>query len=168
MAPTRRGRTGRTNHRSSDSIREDVILPMKQPYMSEIVSGLKTHEFRTYRLSNNVKRIWFYITAPECRISHICEINPTRTRTSKDKPLPLDGLGNKLFNERHPDWDGYGYVYEIKSVYELREPLTLAMLREQYGLKGAPRGMRYVTPEMIIAVPLEDQVRICVNTKEEQ
>lgn len=167
MAPIRRGRTGGTNGRGSGSIREDVILPMNQPYMSEIVSGLKTYEFRKYLLSNNIKRIWFYVTAPESRISHICEINPARTRTSKDEPLPLDGLGNKQFNERHPDWDGYGYAYEIKSVYELREPLTLAMLREQYGLKGAPRGMRYVTPEMITAVPFEDQVRIRVNTKEE-
>ena len=166
MPPIRRARTGGTNVRGSDSIREDVILPMRQPYMSQIVSGLKTYEFRKYLLSNNIKRVWFYVTAPECRISHICEINPARTRTSKDGPLPLNGLGNKLFNERHPDWDGHGYAYEIKSVYELREPLTLAMLREQYGLKGALRGMRYVTPEMMTAVPLEDQVRIRVNTEE--
>lgn len=152
-----------TNGNESKSVREDIILPMNQPYMSQIVSGLKTYEFRKYRLSNEIKRVWFYVTAPESRISYICEINSARTRTSEDEPLPLNGIGNKEFNERHSGWDGYDYAYEIKYVYELRKPLTLAMLKEHCGLKGAPRGMMYVTPEMITSVKLADQVKILFN-----
>ena len=135
----------------------DVVLPMNQPYMNQIVSGDKTHEFRRYKLSPQIKRVWFYITSPECQISYICGINPAKTLTSKDGSLPLNGLGNKEFNERQ---HGYGFVYEIKSVYKLRNPLTLTVLKENYGWKAAPRGMVYVTPKMMKDITLEDQIKI--------
>ena len=146
--------------RRSRKTSTDVVLPMNQPYMDQLVSGDKTHEFRKYKLSNEIKRIWFYITSPECQISYICGISPARTRTSKDGSLPLKGLGNKEFNEQHPDWKEYGFAYEIISVYKLREPLTLAMLKEKYGWKAAPRGMVYVTPDMMKDITLEDQIKI--------
>src|SRR5271170_5973925 len=108
-----------------DTPREDVVLPMKQPYMGQIVSGLKTYEFRKYRLWQDIKRVWFYVTAPESRISHICDIGIARTRNPRDPPLLGSGLGNKEYNERHPDWDGYDDAYEIKTVYQLAVPLEL-------------------------------------------
>ena len=122
---------------------------MKQPYMSQIVSGAKTYEFRKYLISSQVRRVWFYVTSPESEISYICNLEPARTREAADIPLPLNGLGNKEFNEQHPDWDGYNYAYEIKSVHTLPTPISLKMLKEKYGWKGAPRGLVYVTPEMI-------------------
>ena len=90
--------------RAARSSRTDVILPMNQPWMSHIALGLKNFEFRRYRISENVKRVWFYVTAPESRISHICEIGIARTRLADDEPLPLNGHGNKEFNE---------HIYEI-------------------------------------------------------
>jgi predicted transcriptional regulator len=133
---------------------------MNQPYMGQIVSGLKTFEFRKYRIAENVQRVWFYVTAPESRISHVCDIDAARTRTEGDEPLPLNGLGNKEFNERHPDWNGYDYAYEIKAVYQLTLPLGLKVMKEKYGWKGAPRGLVYVTPEMAEAFPLEEQIKV--------
>jgi hypothetical protein len=53
-------------------------------------------------------------------LSHICEIEPGRTRNLGNKPLPLDGLGNKESSERHVDWNGYDYAYKVNSVSELR------------------------------------------------
>ena len=141
----------------------DVVLPMNQPYMDQLVSGDKTHEFRKYKLSNEIERVWFYITSPESRISYICGINPARTRDSQDPPLPLNGLGNKEFTEQHPGWEGYGFAYEITSVYKLRQPLTLAMLKDKYGWKAPPRGMVYVTPGLMKDVTLEDQIKIQGN-----
>lgn len=128
--------------------------------MGQIVSGLKTYEFRKYRIAESVQRVWFYVTAPESRISHICDISPARTRTKADEPLPLNGLGNKEFNERHPDWDGYDYAYEIKAVYQLALPLGLKVMKEIYGWKGAPRGLVYVTLEMAKEFPLDEQMKI--------
>ena len=73
-------------------------------------------------------------------------------------PLPLNGLGNKEFNERHTDWDGYDYAYEILSVYDLKTPLLLMDLKKNYGWKTAPRGLVYVTSKMLDECALKDQI----------
>jgi predicted transcriptional regulator len=144
--------------------REDVVLAINQPYMGQIVSGLKTFEFRKYRMSQDIKRVWFYVTKPESRISHICDIGVAKTRNPGDAPLPLTGLGNKEYNERYPDWDGYDYAYEITTVYELAVPLELKVMQEKYGWKGAPRGMVYVSDEMKKDYPLGEQVKVLPQT----
>ena len=149
-----------TGNIRKNTICTDIVLPMNQPYMDQIVSGLKTYEFRKYRLSQNIKRVWFYVTAPESRISHICDIGVARTRSPGDPPLPCTGLGNKEYNDRHPDWDGYDYAYEIETVYQLAVPLELKAMKEKYGWKGAPRGLVYVSPEMAKTYPLEEQIKV--------
>jgi hypothetical protein len=74
----------------------DVVLPMNQPSMQHIVDGSKSHEFRIYLIPCAVKRVWFYVTAPESAITHICKIDPAWIRD--DGPLPITGIGNKEFN----------------------------------------------------------------------
>jgi len=138
----------------------DAILPMRQPYMNQIVSGIKDHEFRRYRLSPTIKRVWFYVTAPESRISHICEISEAKTREERDEPLLETGRGNKEFNERHPDWEGSDFAYEVKRVWELRKKLTLKELKGEYGFKAAPRGLVYVASQMLRDVKVEEQIKI--------
>ncbi|EPE31321.1 PUA [Glarea lozoyensis ATCC 20868] len=98
------------------STQADVILPMREPYMQQIVNGEKNYEFRKYRLKASVKRIWFYSTAPQSSIEYVCEILPAKTRNAGDLALEEDGLGNKEFNERHKDWEGYDFAYEVTSV----------------------------------------------------
>lgn len=128
----------------------DAILAMQDPYMTQIVDGVKNYEFRKYRISHSVQRIWFCRTAPYSSITHICEILPAATRNPGDAPLPEDGLGNVDFNNRDPNWDGYDFAYKIVSVYELREPLSLQAMKGRYGFKAAPRELVYL-PESIRA-----------------
>lgn len=122
----------------------DAILPMQDPYMIQITDGRKNYEFRKYCLKPCVKRIWFYRTAPHSSITHVCETLPARTRNSGDPPLDENGLGNTEFNNRHKDWEGYDFAYEIVTVYELRRPISLKELREKHGFKSAPRGLVYL------------------------
>lgn len=131
------------------SSRTDVILPMTNDYMQQIVRGEKNHEFRRYRLAPSVQRIWFYLNAPFSHIAYVCEIDGARTRSPGDTPLVEDGLGNKEFNKRHPDWDGYDYAYRVRSVYRLFIPITLAEMKATYGIKSAPRGLVY-TPQVLL------------------
>ncbi len=126
----------------------DALLPMQQPYMSQIVDGTKTYEFRKYLIRPEVKRVWFYLTKPDSCIKYVCEISPARTRDEDDAPLAEDGLGNREFNTRHRDWKGYDYAYKILSVYELRHAISLSEMKSTYGMKCAPRGLVFV-PEMI-------------------
>lgn len=124
--------------------RSDAILPMTDDYMQQIVRGEKNYEFRRYRISPSVERIWFYLTAPFSHVAYICEIDPATTRTEDDEKLVEDGLGNKEFNDRHPDWNGYDFAYRIRSVFRIRDPISLSQLKISYGCKGAPRGLLYL------------------------
>jgi hypothetical protein len=87
-------------------------------------------------------------TAPHSALTHICEILPARTRNPGDVPLEENGLGNAEFNNRHKDWDGYDFAYQIVSVYELRNPISLAAMKSEYGFKAAPRGLVYLPVRM--------------------
>ena len=142
------------------SIPTDVILAMQEPYMTQITSGQKTHEFRKYRLAPSVKRIWFYRTAPYSSIAHICEILPAETRNVGDAPLEENGLGNREFNTRDKDWEGYDFAYEILSVYEIEEPILLKDLMGRYGMKAAPRGFVYLPKAIFDSVAWDMQRRI--------
>lgn len=138
----------------------DVILPMRDPYMSQIVSGEKDYEFRKYRLKPSVKRIWFYRTAPHSSITHVCETLPARTRNPGDAPLEKDGLGNTEFNDRHKDWDGYDFAYKMVTVRALRRPITLEEMKEKHGFKMAPRGLVYLPKSINDIVELREQTLV--------
>ncbi|KAJ5250704.1 hypothetical protein N7489_001114 [Penicillium chrysogenum] len=135
----------------------DVILPMQDPYMTQIVDGRKNYEFRKYRLRPSVKRIWFYRTAPHSSITHVCETLSARTRHPGDPPLEENGLGNAEFNNRHKDWDGYDFAYKMVTVCELRQPITLKEMKEKHGFKLAPRGLVYLPKSISDSVDLNQQ-----------
>ncbi|KAF6819733.1 hypothetical protein CSOJ01_01140 [Colletotrichum sojae] len=115
---------------------------MRDPYMQQIIDGTKNYEFRKYNMSG-VERIWFYRSSPHSAMTHVCEVSPAATRNPGDAPLPEDGLGNKEFNERDPEWDGYDFAYRVNSVYEIDAPggkgITLAQMKSEFGMKCAPQ-----------------------------
>lgn len=140
----------------------DIILPMQDPYMTQIINGSKNYEFRKYRLKPSVQRIWFYRTAPHSSITHICETLPAQTRNNLlDRPLDEDGLGNAEFNNRHPDWEGYDFAYKMVSVYALRKAISLREMRESFGFRAAPRGPVYLPRSIARSVDWREQELVC-------
>lgn len=141
--------TKTTNQRDNATRpRTDMVLAMNDPYMQEIIDGTKTYEFRKYNMAG-VKRIWFYRTSPHSAITHVCEVDEAANRNPGDAPLPEDGVGNKEYNDRHADWDGYDYAYRIRSVHEIDNGgITWAMMRDVHGFEIAPRG-RVMLPQSI-------------------
>jgi predicted transcriptional regulator len=142
------------------STKSDVILVIQEPYMQQIVSGKKTYEFRKYRLEQSVKRIWFYSTAPQSSIDYICEILPAKTRSPGDLPLAEDGIGNREFNTRHKDWEGYDFAYKILSVYKIKNPITLNDLKDNHGMSSAPRGLIYAPSSLLECVEWQNQSKL--------
>lgn len=139
--------------------------------MQAIASRKKTYEFRKYRLVASVQRIWFYRTAPHSSIEYVCDMEPARTRDQGDKPLPDDGLGNLEFNARDKEYEGYDFAYRILCVRQMRQPLTLDVLKSTHGMKSAPRGMVYTPQSILDSVDLENEAELLWrvdNTKGEQ
>jgi hypothetical protein len=128
--------------------------------MKQIITREKTYEFRKYCLPSSVKRIWFYSTAPQSRIEYVCEILPARTRNPGDAALEEDGVGNREFNTRHEDWEGYDFAYKILSVYRLEHPVTMDVLRNDHGLSSAPKGVVYAPASLLELVEWEKQRKL--------
>jgi predicted transcriptional regulator len=126
--------------------------------MQQIITGAKDYEFRKYLLPVSIKRIWFYTTAPQSRIEYICSILPARTRNSGDLPLEEDGVGNREFNERHVDWEGYDFAYKIVEVRRIEMPVTLGDLRRDHGVEDVPKGVVYVPKSLWEVVDWGKQV----------
>jgi hypothetical protein len=143
--------------------REDAVLAINEPYLTQILSGIKSHEFRRYLLPSSIKRIWFYRTSPHSSIEYIVMISPGKTRvkpghwgnSAGEFPLEETGIGNKEFNSFHEEWEGYDFANEICEVWRLEEEITLERLKGEVGMKAAPRGWMYM-PERILEVVGED------------
>ena len=136
------------------------MLYLQDEYMQQIVRGEKNYEFRRYLIQPSVQRVWFYLNAPFSHVAYICEVDRARTRNEDDDPLIEDGLGNKEFNQRYPDWDNYDFACRVRSVYRLRKPVALQELKSRYGMKGAPRGLVYVPGKLLEDIVWSDQERI--------
>jgi len=122
-----------------------------------IVDQRKNYEFRSRLYPLTVVRIWFYETAPTSALTFICEVDPGLARDPSN-PLPLDGHRNKEFNEGiEPDWSRTLYAYKVRSCYKIRNPISLQELKKTYQYSGAPRGMVYITNQMMEDIIWHDQ-----------
>ncbi|KAH6869154.1 hypothetical protein B0T10DRAFT_569051 [Thelonectria olida] len=132
--------------------RTDMILAMNDPYMQQIINSTKTYEFRKYNMAG-IERVWFYCTILHSAITHIYPINTAIIRNPSNAPLPKDGLKNKDYNKKHPDYKGYNYTYRIKSVYKINaqggKGITWAIIRDEYSMKIAPQG-RVMVPQSML------------------
>jgi len=140
------------------AIKTDVILSIREPYMQQMIDGEKNYEFRKYRLPSTVERIWFYSVSPRSRIEYVCQTDPAVTRGEGIPKLPEDGLGNKEFNEFYSE--SSNFAYKILSVYRLDEPVTLAVLKKDHGLGGAPQRMAYAPSTLTESVPWQKQTKL--------
>lgn len=152
-----------TNSAPATPSRTDMILPLRDPYMQQIISGAKTHEFRRYDMPG-VERIWFYRSAPHSALTHVCEVSPAGTRNAGDAPLPEDGLGNREYNERDPEWEGYDFAFRIDSVYEIDAPggrgIKLAEMKGEFGMKAAPQSRCRVPVGILERYRWDEQTKI--------
>ena len=133
----------------------DILISIQPAYMANIVSRVKTHEFRKYLIPKSVKRMWFYITAPCQRLQYIAIISKGKEPGEID--AADDGLGNVGFNEELKESK---FAYEILQLYELKTPLSLRDLINREFVKGAPQKYQWVSEEMLSSILLEDQNRI--------
>ena len=114
----------------------DIIVSVSPAIIQSIIQREKTfYECRPPTPIIFVKRIWFYLTAPESSISYICEVDNDPTTTLKGSTLKVT----------------------LTSLYRLHQPVPLAVLRKEFGLKTAPRGSLVTPPKLMENVTWQAQ-----------
>ncbi|KAK2037931.1 hypothetical protein LZ31DRAFT_155769 [Colletotrichum somersetense] len=130
---------------SNGRVTTDVLLAIKPAHLANIVSQQKNHEYRKYRLRDEVTWLWLYETREggegRSSITHIAVIPASVRRTPGTVPTEPFGIGNDDFNAGRKQSK---YGCPLLELYELKSPVTVAELRSQWGM-GAPMGWRYLT-----------------------
>ncbi|KAI1151414.1 hypothetical protein F4825DRAFT_358522 [Nemania diffusa] len=132
----------------ADRMETDVLLSIKSVHLANIASRKKNHEYRKYRLRDGVERLWFYETGDEggkSAITHIAVIPNSVRHTPGTVPTEPFGIGNDDFNAGRKVSK---YGYPILALYELVKPVTLAEMKSEWAMGGAPMGWRYVGSEL--------------------
>ncbi|KAG8169550.1 hypothetical protein KVR01_000295 [Diaporthe batatas] len=118
--------------------RSDIIISIHPDQVEQIVEGQKTHEFRNYRIPQTVGRIWIYVTRPACALKYMATISVAKQPGEISHEDP--GIGNVEFNEGK----GSQFAYELKQVYELNNPVSLAKMKENGWVEEAPAKYVYI------------------------
>ncbi|KAL0572645.1 hypothetical protein V5O48_009319 [Marasmius crinis-equi] len=129
----------------------DIILCISSFNVQKIIC----QEGTTYKFQSNqstspppsFNRVWFYVTAPESRISYVCNVGTMVPTDRKTK-----GKGRKETSD-------CTISFPIESLYRLRQPLALSALKQRFGFKSAPRvGTILPVPmSMLEVVPWQTQ-----------
>ena len=121
-------------------------MSIQEEYMTQILKGHKTVEFRKYALPHSVTRIWFYLL-PSHELRYVISILPAVSRLFGDI-LKEDGEGNKEYNEWHQDYDGYDYAYRITGVWKLGRKIGKEEMKK-YGFQDRPRGRTFLPMKLL-------------------
>ncbi len=116
---------------------------MQAIHVKNILDRIKDHDFRGYRIPDNVSRMWIYEPDPIGRLKYMMAIGPAK---QSGEISDLRGLGNREFNENP---HGGSYAYEILQVYELANPVRKARIISNGWFKAPPAKYNYVRPAVI-------------------
>ena len=123
--------------------RTDIVISIHPDAVEAIVSGTKDHEFRTYKLPIQVTRCWIYTTLPVGEVKYMATLGPAQEPGEIDSET---GVGNAEFNS---GTSGFSYAHKLKQVYQLNNPVPLALLKKK-GLGDAPpQKWRYLPPGIV-------------------
>lgn len=142
---------------AASSDRQHWLVAINEPYMTKIIDGEKDHEFRKY-LMQDIVYLWFYQSKPKHgkepveglsqHITHVCHIDKITNRNDAIwENLPRQGNGNHEYNSRASDWEGYDYAYRIRSVYKIKEPISVEQMQSLHRIRP-PQG-RLILPRSI-------------------
>lgn len=122
--------------------RSDIIISIHPEPADLIASGRKNHEFRNYKIPNTVSRLWMYVTRPICELRYMAIIAPARQPGEINEH---SGIGNRDFNAQ----TGSKFAYELLQVYQLNNPVSLAMMKNNGWVEGPPQKYVYVPPAVV-------------------
>ncbi|KAI0553825.1 hypothetical protein F4679DRAFT_528256 [Xylaria curta] len=121
----------------------DIMVSLHPEHIAKIVDRTKNHEFRVWKIPQQVSRIWIYITRPECELKYMCRFGEAKLpgEIEDDK-----GVGNIEFNQGKKSAK---FAYEVLQVYELNNPVSLDEMKRKGWVKGPPQKYTYIPPAVV-------------------
>jgi len=135
------------------SLRSDILMSIKPEHMSNIVSRKKNHEFRKYLISEDIKRIWFYVSSPDQHLRYIAVISKGKAVGEIEDET---GLGNVEFNKELKESK---YGYEILHLYQILTPLSSSSLKSSHSI-SPPQRYPYVPKTLFDEVVWDEQAKL--------
>lgn len=89
-------------------------------------------------------------------MTHVCEIDPVHARNNNEPPISETGKGNREYNTRGPEWDGFDFAFKVNPAYALVKSISLARLKTDFGLQCVPHGRMYLPQTIKDAYSLDD------------
>ena len=132
---------------ASPTLKTDIIISIRQPFLDQIASFKKNHEFRGYLLPAVVKRFWIYEPSPVSAVRYVAEVSNGK------RPGEVEEGGIVRNAEFNKGLYAVGcFAYEIIKLEELASPVTLAELKSKGWLGGAPQKYCYLKSSMARSV----------------
>ncbi|KAI0469044.1 hypothetical protein F4859DRAFT_147414 [Xylaria cf. heliscus] len=121
----------------------DIMVSLHPEHIARIVDRSKNHEFRAWKIPQQVSRIWVYITRPESELRYMCQFGePKMPGEIQDEK----GAGNVEFNQGKKT---ARFAYEILQVYELNNPVSLDEMKRKGWVAGPPQKYTYIPPAVV-------------------
>lgn len=121
----------------------DIMVSLHPEHIARIVDRTKNHEFRAWKIPQEVSRIWVYITRPESELRYMCLFSEPKTPGEIEDEK---GIGNLEFNQGKK---AAKFAYEILQVYELNNPVSLEEMKRKGWVAGAPQKYTYIPPAVV-------------------
>ncbi|KAI1196376.1 hypothetical protein F5X97DRAFT_305347 [Nemania serpens] len=121
----------------------DIMVSLHPEHIARIVDGTKNHEFRAWKIPQQVSRIWIYITRPASQLRYMCLFGEPKTPGEIEDE---NGIGNVDFNQGKK---AAKFAYEILQVYELNNPVSLDEMKKKGWVAGAPQKYTYIPPAVV-------------------
>jgi hypothetical protein len=123
------------------SDRSDIIISIYGEHVEKMVTRMKTHEFRDWKIPDSVCRVWIYLTKPAKELRYMCIFGPAQTQGQ----IHEDGVGNAEFNQ---GMKKSRFAYEVLQMYELNDPVSYQSMKD-HGWPTAPQKLAYVPPAIV-------------------
>ncbi|KAI1304032.1 hypothetical protein F5Y03DRAFT_181108 [Xylaria venustula] len=121
----------------------DIMVSLHPEHIARIVDRTKNHEFRVWKIPQQVSRIWIYVTRPESQLRYMCLFSEPKAPGELEDE---EGVGNVDFNQGKM---AAKFAYEILQVYELNNPVSLDEMKRKGWVAGAPQKYTYIPPAVV-------------------
>ncbi|TGJ88249.1 hypothetical protein E0Z10_g583 [Xylaria hypoxylon] len=136
---------------SLDSIRalgpqtphSDIMVSLHPEHIGRIMNRTKNHEFRVWKIPQQVSRVWVYITRPQSELRYMCLFGEPKTPGEIQN---AKGIGNMEFNQGKM---AAKFAYEVLQVYELNNPVSLDEMKRKGWVAGPPQKYTYIPPAVV-------------------